>query len=410
MNIKSVKDLFPGYFQPPLENIWNDCVLVIDTNVFINLLKYPENTYNTVLNIIKEYIKQERFFVPYTVCEEVIKQLDSSLREVNSAYTTIDRKIDKLKSDISTLFHGLQNQTYPISDTEEVLKIIENYSNKMKTEISLKKEKQKDIKELRKTISELLNNVGEPYSDNKKAEIIKELDYKYKKKTVPGWADLPSKEQDNKYNDGLIWYQTKDFAKEKNVNILFVTGDISEDWFNIENDKKRTQKQPIINDFMHDTNQIIHILPITDFIDEYDSRLPKTQRIDSSVKKDTLAFMSVDKTQFPSTKSVINVLQEHNKVKFKPYYETKEFKRKTHINEMVEWFLDRYEDPANMCPYCGKDGGYQYIYGGPYNAYEELDCNFGSIYSEDEIQEAVKEVEKSGTIEWSAIPKEDWTN
>ncbi len=133
MNIKSVKDLFPGYFQPSLETIWNDCVLVIDTNVFLILLKYPAKSYNAVLKILKEYIQKERFFVPYTVCEEVIKQLDSSLREVNSAYTIIDRKIDKLESDISTYFHGLQNQTYPISDTNDVLKIIEKFSNQMKS-------------------------------------------------------------------------------------------------------------------------------------------------------------------------------------------------------------------------------------------------------------------------------------
>jgi hypothetical protein len=62
-----------------------------------------------------------------------------------------------------------------------------------------------------------------------------------------------------------------------------------------------------------------------------------------------------------------------------------------------------------MCLYDSKEGGYQYIYGGPYDAYEELESEFGSIYSDELIKSAVEELESTGPLEWSRIPDDNWT-
>ncbi|MET8524715.1 hypothetical protein [Micromonospora sp. NPDC005172] len=42
------------------------------------------------------------------------------------------------------------------------------------------------------------------------------------------------------------------------------------------------------------------------------------------------------------------------------------------VDDMVEWFLDRYEDPVNQLPYDGAEGGYQYQGDGPYDADDVL--------------------------------------
>ncbi len=74
-------------------------------------------------------------------------------------------------------------------------------------------------------------------------------------------------------------------------------------------------------------------------------------------------------------------------------------------DDIIEWFLKHYEDPAEHTPYDSKEGGYIYIFGGPYDAKEELEEHFNSI-EEDIINEAVRELEKI-SIEWAKIPNEE---
>lgn len=71
---------------------------------------------------------------------------------------------------------------------------------------------------------------------------------------------------------------------------------------------------------------------------------------------------------------------------------------------MVEWFHERYEDPAQRLPYISKEGGYQWIYGGPYDAREVLADNFPKE-SEEIIEAAVEEIESDGLTDWAPVSK-----
>ena len=52
---------------------------------------------------------------------------------------------------------------------------------------------------------------------------------------------------------------------------------------------------------------------------------------------------------------------------------------------MREWFLDKYEDPVHSLPYESREGGYIWIFGGPYDAHEELHKKFGDFVPEEVI-------------------------
>ena len=42
------------------------------------------------------------------------------------------------------------------------------------------------------------------------------------------------------------------------------------------------------------------------------------------------------------------------------------------LEMMIEWFHQNYEDPAESTPYESAEGGYIWIWGGPYDARDEL--------------------------------------
>lgn len=74
---------------------------------------------------------------------------------------------------------------------------------------------------------------------------------------------------------------------------------------------------------------------------------------------------------------------------------------------ILQWFYANYEDPAENTPFESAEGGYQYIWGGPYEARDELYAMFGDIVPESLIEDVANEIEKGGTFDWAPVQKED---
>jgi hypothetical protein len=72
---------------------------------------------------------------------------------------------------------------------------------------------------------------------------------------------------------------------------------------------------------------------------------------------------------------------------------------------MLQWFSENYEDPAENTPYESAEGGYQYIWGGPYEARDELYAQFGDIVPEQLIDEVAQEIERHGLFDWAPVQK-----
>ena len=75
------------------------------------------------------------------------------------------------------------------------------------------------------------------------------------------------------------------------------------------------------------------------------------------------------------------------------------------IAELRKWFYENFQDPATECPYESAEGGYQYIYGGPYDAYEVLEAEFGEIISKSVLQSVAEEL-AAICPEWSGRSKD----
>ncbi len=70
---------------------------------------------------------------------------------------------------------------------------------------------------------------------------------------------------------------------------------------------------------------------------------------------------------------------------------------------MRQWFLSRFWDPANDTPYNGREGGYLYIHGGPYEAEDELYGMFGGLFDDEIVRAVIDDVESDGIYEWAPM-------
>ena len=70
------------------------------------------------------------------------------------------------------------------------------------------------------------------------------------------------------------------------------------------------------------------------------------------------------------------------------------------VEAMVEWFHSNFDDPAMETPYESAEGGYYYVWGGPYDAREKLWDAFPDA-SDELIDRAVDEIQSDGLFDWA---------
>lgn len=84
--------------------------------------------------------------------------------------------------------------------------------------------------------------------------------------------------------------------------------------------------------------------------------------------------------------------------------------RDTQLEVMEHWFRELFEDPAERTPYESAEGGYIWIWGGPYDAREELATEFGDLVPDDAIDELAEDLEGE-CPQWAPTPSpEDYDN
>ena len=68
---------------------------------------------------------------------------------------------------------------------------------------------------------------------------------------------------------------------------------------------------------------------------------------------------------------------------------------------MRTWFFQNFEDPQNETPWDGETKTYMYLWGGPFDAREQLWEKFGDIVPDALIEAVVEEIQRDGTFDWT---------
>lgn len=81
--------------------------------------------------------------------------------------------------------------------------------------------------------------------------------------------------------------------------------------------------------------------------------------------------------------------------------EIREFDEDDQVRIITDWFDRQFEDPQNDTPYNKDAGGYVYLWGGPFDASDQIQEEFSNVIDFDTMMRAVEEVQASGVIEWA---------
>ncbi len=181
------------------------------------VIKDQYSAYNLVINGLKSTLANFKS----NVVDKINKHIALSLKEY---YEELDKTIKKM-----------------VSKTEQL----------QSTHIDIRA-KGDDILE---RLSSIFNDrFGARPNEQQAKKFLDEAKDRYEKKIPPGFKD--DKPGDNKYGDGIVRLQILERGKNKPGHLIFVTGDSKEDWWHIEDSKRKGPLRELTQEYFNSSEHL----------------------------------------------------------------------------------------------------------------------------------------------------------
>ncbi|MES1038963.1 PIN-like domain-containing protein [Peribacillus simplex] len=239
-----MKKLFPGFYsptEPELEHIKDECTFIFDTNVLLNLFRYPDKPREMLLKIFKGI--SNNIWIPYQVGMEyhynVIDEIVSQNKAYDNLIKSLNDKYEKMKED----FEKYAQRHTNLQMDEDLLDEVKGSLNKLISDLQDQKSQHPNLFNLQNELSSIIGDkVGKPYTEDELKTLYELCDKRYEMKIPPGFKDVNKGDENrvhnsivytNKYGDFILWRQVLDYFSEENKNksVIFITDDTKSDWF-----------------------------------------------------------------------------------------------------------------------------------------------------------------------------------
>lgn len=261
-----MRDAFPGYYPPTEEEmveIWEEGLVVLDTNALFNLFRYTRRTRESFLEVLR--VRREDLWLPYQVGLEFQRGRMGVIRDQQDAFTTL---LDKSRSALATVtkeIGALRN--HPTLDLDDLRTTVAQAVQSIEQKITATQAAyDNDVvakgqhDETTDEITELFDgHVGAPYAPDRLQEIFTLGSSRYEAKVPPGYKDA-AKPEPERYGDLVLWHQILDKAAADAKSVLFVSDDQKEDWWRDFKGAKIGPRVELIDEFMERVGKRVHFM------------------------------------------------------------------------------------------------------------------------------------------------------
>ena len=272
----TMSEMFKGYSDysdNEYKRIWSNSLIVVDANILLNFYRYSEDTRKTFFNILDKL--KGRLWIPYQVGKEFFDNKNSVMITSYNEYENMIKSIRKTFEEAKNVVDKRKNNQLKCKGDiynvlEDNLKKIENLLTNEKNEKTPKFEKN----EIEKHIIKIFDKcIGDDFDDKEYEEIKKEGLRRFEKKIPPGYKDNEKEENGDYY----IFYSLIKKSKTDNKDIIFITDDVKEDWFNEYNGEKHGGRYELLNEFYKETGNLLLIYTSDGFVKSYNKNIEKSE-------------------------------------------------------------------------------------------------------------------------------------
>ncbi len=238
---------------PSIEEIKEDCLFVLDTNILFVPFDTSEKSLTVIGEIFKSLKDNNRLFLPARVAREFAKNRGKTIGDV---FLKIRQKKNGLNSG------NFKIDDYPLlENNNEFIQLKEKFEAVRKL-----------ISESRKLFGEIENHIlswnwDDPVSNiyteiftsdvviemtKTQEELEKDLKFRIEHKIPPGFKD--SGKLDDGVGDLIVWQTVLEIGKLKNKNIILVSNDQKNDWYYIQDKTGLYPRFELFDEFRRFTN------------------------------------------------------------------------------------------------------------------------------------------------------------
>lgn len=244
------------------EKVWQNGVIVFDTNVLLNLYRYNEETRNELLKLMKSY--QNRLWMPYQVALEFLANCEAVKTWLHKGFKELAAQVDECKKSFFKFYDNNFSKHKHIN-REELEKLFDQQMLPIKDKLSEWElnapDFDKDDVVKNKILSMYDKRVGNDYNCEELLEIYAKGKIRYENKIPPGYKDDTRDKREmgvrHVYGDLIVWMQIMDYAKANKKDVIFVGEDQKEDWWEKDDGKINKPRQELLKEFRYRTGQDI---------------------------------------------------------------------------------------------------------------------------------------------------------
>ncbi|MEC1540357.1 MULTISPECIES: PIN-like domain-containing protein [Bacillus] len=268
------------YLEKDDDKIWENSIIVLDTNVLLNLYRYSRATTDQILTLLKKY--KDQLWLPHQVALEYQYNRKNVIIEQKDSYKKVCESFNKIPDIIrDSLNEELKDfKKRHKEDIELFINNLRKVSEKQVKELEEKIKHEPDLLEkdfIKENITELFEGkVGQHYDKDKIQELEKQAETRFKNNIPPGYEDFENKNGrkffneiilQDKYGDFILWKQIMDYAKEEQVNVIFLTDEQKVDWWYKLKGKVIGPRIELLNEFYFNTKKQFYMFSSIGFIE-----------------------------------------------------------------------------------------------------------------------------------------------
>lgn len=246
-----MKEHFGGFYSPSsaeFEKMWKEGLIVLDTNVLLNLYRIPEAAREELLTVLENF--KDRIWIPHQVALEFqkrrLKVIFLERKRIEDMLSLAESTVEKLKESVESLQierHGVGLQPTPILDalaaTNE--KLIEAITAVQKSQLDVA-----SSDPVRDRLDVILSGrIGPgPSSQEELDQLTIDAEKRFDESIPPGFKDSKKAESEDpifihdhlkyhrQHGDLILWRQLISHVKDApHKAVIFVTDDNKEDWW-----------------------------------------------------------------------------------------------------------------------------------------------------------------------------------
>jgi len=282
-----MKKQLPGYYRPNQEefdSLWDNGLIILDTNVLLDLYRISKTTSDEFLVTLKRYARQ--LWLPNQVEAELQRDRNDVIIEQKEGYSDLVLFLTRSETDLSTKL--TKYSRHPFIEIEKIQEPIQKIISSIKSDLQNLEKKHPDLISDDPILDELnklyKGKTGDRYSEERLQEIYTEGEKRFELKIPPGFMDQDkAKKNDNgQFGDLILWYQIIDKAKSSKKPIIFVTSEKKKDWWHKIKGQKIGPKPELIDEIKAKADVLFYMYSSDRFL------LFAQERLKQTVNQDTL--------------------------------------------------------------------------------------------------------------------------